>query len=54
MEAQWYDDRTLLRTLLRTQPSWTLQDALRQRMVSVFGHFSLSVKVRWPAAADRL
>ena len=26
MEAQWYADRTLLRTLLRSQPTWTLQD----------------------------
>jgi hypothetical protein len=26
MEAQWYTDRTLLRMLLRTQPTWSLQD----------------------------
>ena len=26
MEARWYADRTLLRTLLRTQPTWTLHD----------------------------
>ncbi len=26
MEEQWLADRTTLRTLLRTQPSWTLQD----------------------------
>ena len=26
MEAQWYTDRTLLRLLLRTQPTWSLQD----------------------------
>jgi Integrase core domain len=26
MEAQWYADRTLLRTLLRLHPSWTQQD----------------------------
>ncbi len=25
-EAQWLADRTLLRTLLRTQPAWTQQD----------------------------
>src|SRR5262245_57847116 len=25
MEAQWYAERTLLRTLRRTQPTWTLQ-----------------------------
>src|SRR5918997_4699325 len=26
MEAQWLADRTTLRTLLRTQPTWTVQD----------------------------
>ncbi len=26
MDAQWYADRTYLRTLLQTQPQWTLQD----------------------------
>ena len=26
MEAQWIADRTMLRTLLRTHPTWTLQD----------------------------
>ena len=26
MEAQFYADRTLLRTLLRTQPTWSLRD----------------------------
>lgn len=26
MEAQWIADRTMLRTLLRTHPAWTLQD----------------------------
>ena len=26
MEEQWLADRTTLRTLLRTQPTWTLRD----------------------------
>jgi hypothetical protein len=26
MEEQWLVDRTTLRTLLRTQPTWTIQD----------------------------
>jgi hypothetical protein len=26
MEAQWMADRTMLRTLLRTQATWTLHD----------------------------
>jgi Homeodomain-like domain-containing protein len=26
MEAQWLADRTTLRTLLRTQPQWTVRD----------------------------
>ena len=26
MEDQWYADRTRLRALLHTQPTWTLQD----------------------------
>jgi len=26
MEAQWQADRSMLRTLLRTQPAWTQRD----------------------------
>jgi hypothetical protein len=26
MEAHWIADRTLLRRLMQTQPTWTLQD----------------------------